>query len=319
MKRVGLSIYGLSLYDSEKEENINLNQVKDSQSIVQLIKNYIDDNGMEYTTDVSNEKVYKFTDITMEDVKVGDKEEYSILYGVVKTGEYGVQAELFDISDNSISEKKSTQAEVLPFGFCIALAKGEKTKAVLILQTLGNLGIKRVFSRYLYRCISYYRLGNSMSIQSLYPIQYIDRILQRGTLQKIRMIRYEMPEEITNRIGVNLGVKLKEERVLFKPVGFVKNNKNKILECLRGQRASTNIIEIPDFDYDQLKFEFQINNKQKTINFNNTEELRVNEDITDEVKTDNGIPVFQSLQEILKQSAYEYLKLIGFVVEPKEL
>ena len=40
-KRVGLSIYGLSLYDGEKK--INLNNVKDSKSIVQLIKEHIDE------------------------------------------------------------------------------------------------------------------------------------------------------------------------------------------------------------------------------------------------------------------------------------
>ena len=36
-KRVGLSIYGLSLYSSEKEKNINLNDVIMSKSIIELI------------------------------------------------------------------------------------------------------------------------------------------------------------------------------------------------------------------------------------------------------------------------------------------
>ena len=45
MKRVGLSVYGFSLYDSEAQTTINLNEVKESKNILEIIKQYIDDNG----------------------------------------------------------------------------------------------------------------------------------------------------------------------------------------------------------------------------------------------------------------------------------
>ena len=314
-KRVGLSIYGMSLYDGEQERNINLNDVKNFKNILQIINEYIDYTGDDYSKDWAKEKVYKFDNVVLEDVKVGGREEYSILSGLVKTGEYGVQSELFDIADGSTSEKRPTQAEVLPFGFCIAVAKGNKTKAVVILQTFGNLGIKTVFTKYLNKCIRHNKLELSLLLEPLYPIQYIERIMKKGILQKIRMIRYEVPEDIATSLGVNNGVSLKEERVIFKPVGFLKSKRNIIMECLRGQRASTEVLEIPGFDYDQLKLEFSVKNKTKTINFNDTQELRINEDITDEVAIHQGIPVFNSLKECMKSTAYEYLGLMGVTVK----
>ena len=51
-KRVGLSIYGLSLYNSERKININLNNVYMSKSIIELIKDYIDINGKTYSNDI---------------------------------------------------------------------------------------------------------------------------------------------------------------------------------------------------------------------------------------------------------------------------
>lgn len=71
---------------------------------------------------------------------------------------------------------------------------------------------------------------------------------------------------------------------------------------------------MPDFTYDQLKLEFSINKKTKTIDFNDTTELKVNEDITDQISIINGIPNFNSLKNQMKITAYEYLKLIGFIV-----
>ena len=139
--------------------------------------------------------------------------------------------------------------------------------------------------------------------------------MKKGILQKIRMISYAVPLDVANSLGVDNGVSLKEERVIFKPTGFMSSKKNIIMECLRGQKSSTKIIEIPGFQYDQLKLEFSVNNKMKTINFNDTQELRINEDITDDVSIRKGVPTLKSLKKCLKNTAYEYLLLMGFAVK----
>lgn len=314
VKKVGLSIYGISLYNSESEKNINLNDVLMSKSLLGVIKDCIDENGNKYKNDRANERLYKFDNIEFEDIDVNGKKEYTVLSGIIKTGEYGIQSELVDVVDNSTVEKKSTQAEVLPFGFCMALAKGDKNKAVVILQTLGNLGIKTVFTDYINRCLSRNKIHETAIWGPLYPIEYVKRIMDRGRLEKIRLIRYEVPEETVNRLGVNNGVKLRDEHVIINPVGFINSKKNTILECLRGQRASTNIVELPEFKYDRLKLEFSMNKKKKTIDFDNISELKINENITEKVNVINGIPTYNSLKAQMWETAYEYLKLLGFIV-----
>ena len=115
VKKVGLSIYGISLYNSESEKNINLNDVLMSKSLLGVIKDCIDENGNKYKNDRANERLYKFDNIEFEDIDVNGKKEYTVLSGIIKTGEYGIQSELVDVVDNSTVEKKSTQAEIQNF------------------------------------------------------------------------------------------------------------------------------------------------------------------------------------------------------------
>ena len=94
VKKVGLSIYGISLYNSESEKNINLNDVLMSKSLLGVIKDCIDENGNKYKNDRANERLYKFDNIEFEDIDVNGKKEYTVLSGIIKTGEYVIKSEL---------------------------------------------------------------------------------------------------------------------------------------------------------------------------------------------------------------------------------
>ena len=43
-------------------------------------------------------------------------------------------------------------------------------------------------------------------------------------------------------------------------------------------------------------------------------ELSINEDITEQVRIDGGIPTYNSLKIRMLETAHEYLKLLGFIV-----
>lgn len=57
-----------------------------------------------------------------------------------------------------------------------------------------------------------------------------------------------------------------------------------------------------------------MNKKKKTIDFDNISELKINENITEKVNVINGIPTYNSLKAQMWETAYEYLKLLGFIV-----
>lgn len=54
--------------------------------------------------------------------------------------------------------------------------------------------------------------------------------------------------------------------------------------------------------------------EEKNINLNNLSELKINEDITEQVRIDGGIPTYNSLKIRMLETAHEYLKLLGFIV-----
>lgn len=103
-----------------------------------------------------------------EIISTEGKEEYELLFGRVKTGEYGIESELLDITNGNIYKRKENQADMLPFGFCIAVPKGKVTQAIIILQTIGNYGMKVALQRKISECIDGYKMEGNIFGDKLY-------------------------------------------------------------------------------------------------------------------------------------------------------
>lgn len=313
-KKVGLSFYGLSVVDGSNK--LELHNILPGKSFLDLLFEYIDIQKNKLTDDKDNESVFSFEEVNMEDVFAEDgKKEFTILYGRVKTGEYGIESELVDVTDGSVYERNANQADVLPFGFCIAVPEGNINRGIIIVQTIGNMGMKMALQRRVQECVVSFKLGYNILWGQILPKTYIDKFFKRGVLQKIRMIRYEVPEDVSNRIGINFGVKqTREERIICKPIGFLERKGREISEWMAGQRSCTKIIEIENFEYDDLKLEFKLGRTNKVISLKDTTGLRVTEDITEEVDTQGGNPEFNSLKKVMNENAREYLIGMGLLV-----
>lgn len=314
-KKISLVIYGLSvLDDTDKRQNLN-NMINDI-SLISAIKAYVEKNKEKYSNNSEKESIFQFEQIESE-VICNDKgqEEFEVVYGRVKTGEYGIESELIDIRNGDIYKRRVEQADMMPFGFCIAIPKGEITNAVILLQTTGVYGMKLSLQDHLQKCLVELNPSFRISFRTIAPKEYVDRYFYQGTLKKIRMIRYEIPRETAERIGMNYGVKqTKEERIIHKPIGFMERNKKKFQEWRAGQRSYTDIVEFDGYEYDDLKLEFYLDGTNKTFNLKNMESLVVNEDITKKVPQSGGHPVFSSLVPIMKKTAKEYLVGMGLLM-----
>ncbi len=313
-KKIGLDFYSLSMYDNTGK--IELHNILQGKGFLELLFEYIDIQKRKLTDDKDRESAFYFDEVIKEDVLADDgKKEYTVLCGKVKTGDYGIETELVDVTDGSVYKRNANQADLLPFGFCIAIPEGQVNNGIIILQTIGGMGMKMALQRRLQECINSYNVGYNVLWGQILPKAYIDKFFKQGSLQKIRMIRYEIPEDISNRIGINYGVKqTREERIICKPIGFMERKAKEIGEWAKGQRSCTKIIEIEDFEYDDLKLEFQLGRTNKVISLKDTTGLRVSEDISDEVDIQGGNPIFDSLKEVMKESAREYLIGMGLLV-----
>ena len=186
--------------------------------------------------------------------------------------------------------------------------------AVIILQTMGNFGMKMSMQRHLQKCLTDVSPEFHLSMREIAPKEYIDRYFNNGILKKIRMIRYEIPEDESEKIGINYGVKqTKEERIIHKPLGFMEHRKKEFDEWFAGQRSYTNIIEFDDFEYDDLKLEFSVGSTNKTFNLSDMQNLVVSEDITEKVTQIGGHPFYEDLKSIMYETAIDYLKGMGLI------
>ena len=311
-KRIGLSIYGLSVLG--KEGGRELHNISQGQSFLDIFQEFAEKNKGKLTTDPKKESVFVFEKIERETIKKGEQIEVDILYGRVKTGEYGIESELVNIKSGKVDNRTPEQADLLPFGFCIAVPGGQVEKGVVLLQNIGNFGMKIALQKRMQKCFSEMKENISVIWGQILPKAYLDKYFDQGVLQKIRMIRYEIPEDISERIGINYGVKqTREERVIHKPIGFLERKQRELAEWRTGQRSCTKIIEIEDYEYDDLKLEFELGSSTKVISLKDTTGLKVTEDITKKVQINRGIPEFDSLKSILKESARGYLAEMGLI------
>ena len=314
-KKISLIIYGLSIIDGENKRR-DLNALIDNKSMIDCIEEYIRNNMLSYSNDETKDTLFQFERVETEIIKNGEgQKEYQIIYGRVKTGEYGIESELVNVRTGEITKRSIEQADMMPFGFCIAVPAGQISNAVIILQTMGVYGMKLSLQRHLQKCLTDICTDFHLSMRAIAPKEYVDRYFNSGILKKIKMIRYEIPEEESNRIGINYGVKqTKEERIIHKPLGFLERKKKEMQEWVSGQRSYTDIIEMEGFEYDDLKLEFSLGDTDKTFNLRDMNNLIVNEDITKKVNQDGGHPIYESLKPVMQDTAKEYLKGMGLLV-----
>ena len=317
-KKINLTIYGISVL--EKSINrLNLNDMMGNGSFLEIVKKYAEDNMRKYSQDPKKELIFQFDQVMLETIKNSKgQDEYDILYGRVKTGEYGIESELMNIRTGDVYNRKKEQADMMPFGFCLAVPKGEVTHAVILLQSTGVFGMKLSLQSHLQKCLISINPDYNISFRAIAPKEYVDRYFNKGVLKKIRMIRYEIPEDISERAGLNYGVKqTKEERIIHKPLGFMERNAKKFQEWRVGQRSYTNIIEFDEFVYDDLKLEFSLEGTNKTFDLKDMDSLVVNENITKKVTQSGGHPIFSTLVPVMKTTAKEYLIGMGLLVSEK--
>lgn len=311
-KKVKLSVYGMQV-KRNGTENQDLNNLCEGESLISIIQEYIADHIDEYENNTEDESLFAFTQIVQDNIIVEGRMAGNALSGIVKTGDYGVVSELVD-ANNTIDTytRTASQADVMPFGFCILVPMNNPYTCIMVLQSLGRYGMKISMQKKLQSIIRSKDEELFVNLGPIMPREYIQRYFRQGILQKICMTRFEIPQDESERYGVNYGVdQTFEERVIHKPVGFVQRKGMELEEWRRGQRAATDIIQIDGFEYDNLKFVFKLGGVEKTINLDNVEKIVITEDITDRVVLEEGHPQFEPLKNIMIEIGCQYLTGIG--------
>lgn len=314
MKLVGVTTYGISIRN-EEHKNLELHDIYGT-TLLDYFYNIANTAVNEYDKDSALENVFAYNVVNFQTIKnEAGQDIYDILYLRIKTGDYGEESEIVDSDTGKTTHTKSVdEADVMPFGCCIIVPCGEYTEGIVLTQSLGRNGItsiiKKRFNEYIKELDSQLRVV----MNPLVPGQYMERLLNDGVLKAIRLVSFGIPDDDAERYGIDRGARrVVQERVIRKPTGFIRNKYERIMECLRGERTYESIVELDDFEIDDLKMEFSFGKRDKTISMRGLERLVVNEDVTNDVIIENGHPTFASLCSVMREIGEEYLRAKGAI------
>ena len=119
------------------------------------------------------------------------------LFGIIETGEYGYESELYNVGTGNISYKRRIEdAEMLPFYFMIYLPQ-HANEGILLLQRFKQFGIRTIFEKDVNRYIKDLSYPLKLEINPLVPRQLVEKYL-KGRIVKLRFIRFGWPSDITD-------------------------------------------------------------------------------------------------------------------------
>lgn len=313
MKLIGVTAYGISVRDDQR--NLELHDLRGT-SLLRYFNDIAESSVNEYDKDSALENIFAYNTVNLQTITNNANQNlYDILYLRIKTGDFGEESEIVDSDTGETTHTKSVdEADVMPFGCCMIVPCGEYTEGIVLTQSLGRNGItsiiKKKFNEYIRNIDNQFRIV----LNPIVPRQYMERILNEGILKTIRLISFEVPDDDADRYGIDRGARrVIQERVIRRPTGFVQNKYERIMQCLRGERAYSTIIELDDFEIDDLKMEFSLGKRNKTISMRGLDNLVINEDVTDSVEIKNGHPTFESLCSVMKEIGEEYLRARGAI------
>ena len=253
-----------------------------------------------------------------EVVKVIDTHKKNrTIYGLLEAGKNGYGSKLLNTSTDTISyERELLDAELIPYYFLVRMPS-KSDKGVVILQRFHNLGIKTLFFRRFNQYLNTKFPDIMLEINPLVPKGLIREYIN-GRIVKIRLIKQGFPKDIADVSSEAMpddhGFDGKCEMVLsaskngYFPDLFLSNFSRKIDKFLDPNGSDTSIgdiIEMSNFDYENIKIEVKIGNTYKTVNLSENDKIRYYEDISGiEVNVKDGHPKF----DIIDDRAKSFLK-----------
>jgi hypothetical protein len=294
MSSFSLASYTIRVKEQVTHSNVRINDLRDGGDVFVTFREYLRELRRSSSHNALSQRLMRVSRLNVNG---------RILRGIIETGEYGYESELYDVNTDAVAHRRSnTEAEMLPFYFLISLPTNVN-EGIIILQRFRQYGIRKVllgdFGRHFNLQHPNYRVEfNPLTYENL-----LNEYLDGGQLKALRLIKFDMPTDIATAFEMQDHV---EEEAYVELV--VKSRKNrelpvlrKIKEAMRRQRHLeidewNKLIEIPEFDYNVIKAELEINGKRKVIDLTNPYRLRSYYDITDDVQeAENGHPVFASI------------------------
>ncbi|GAA6326217.1 hypothetical protein F350042L8_33150 [Fusobacterium ulcerans] len=325
MQDISVGIYSIRIYDSKMNEDIQVEENEYSISLSKIIKDY-------FNTMRNKGRIYKKEQSLVIVDKIITEATHEIC-GRIKTGDYGYESELYDVTEkksaieeqnteDSVTEnlkkvytKPSTMAEVLPFIFKFYLMDHKNKKLYVALQRFGQFGIKIRIEKELNKFFKerYPEYKNlSIKIHDLVSERVINEYYKKNGFKSLTLTRYELPKDLANVIennGANPKDFMIEYKIKPKKKGLRIPQLKGVSNFFSSERKDVrNVIEIKqnkEFQYNDISAELMIDGKPKKLDFSNFLKFKVYE-VIDVKREENGHPnekeLLNEMERILKET-----------------
>ena len=303
MARYSLSSYTIRLQDKDSKTYLPLGQFVDGEDLMNSFRNYlIDRRGYQINQDL--QRLLRVTHRRRE------RDVPRAVRGTVVTGEYGFETDLYDMATGAVVHKRSSsQVELMPFYFLAYLPKHDD-RGILILQRRGVSGIRAVFFNDFIRFFGESFPEIRVEVNTLVPKSSIDQFLQDGRIVEARFISHRIPSDVIDVYEDTDGPQEEDGTVEY----VIKARRNRriagrlasgVRAVYSGDQRVNEMMELKDFEYDNVKVRFELNKKYRTFDLSDFMKLRVSYEITDRVNLgQDGHPEFNSIDSL----AVEYLE-----------
>ena len=293
MARFSLSSYSLRIKDKRTRSYVRLDNFSENLDSLNIFHNYLNSLQNNPSHDSQSKNFMRISSLNLSD---SDR----TFCGILEKGDYGYASTLIDVDDGSTSyERQIDDAELLPFYFLGSIPMGSDN-GVILLQRFKQLGVKRFFRDYLDEHLKNEHSNFSIEFNPLIPEQVVRQNLSQGRITKVRFIKSEITSDIADAYDRNGGA-IEDEGYLEFTVHAKRSGEipilNKILDYLGGNRELNQIIEIPYFEYENVKVEVEINKNKRTIDLSDLSKIRAYYDIDGVQLSEEGHPAFDSINQ----------------------
>ena len=205
------------------------------------------------------------------------------LSGKLEKGEYGFRSVFLNTVSQEVSFKRGKDdAELLPFYFLIGVPKKGRgmgarvpMEAIAIFQTADGDGIQEDFEKNFALYFGENFAPLHIAFERLIPRQFAEQLLKKGRVTQLRFVKYGVQKNLENQVklGPVEGEGILEFRVKAKR-GKALDLMDRFDQVLKGGRAVKDLLEVQDFNYDDVKVQLESEGRYHTLNIGRLESIR---------------------------------------------
>lgn len=262
----------------------------DSNCNYDNIFNVIDDFCKKNIESYNDEKKQKLFCVKKNSLKKQEFDTYNCCSFIVKSGNYGIEADMTNINTNEVSYHKSKDDADMKEFICLFYVPkdidSEVNKGIIVFESIGSYGVKVITCDVLKKFFS--SIGITLDIKSVSPDAFFEKLMKDKKIRNITFITNNISNNIADNI---LSVSGKEKRTIMNPK-FPEDSIRQLKEWFHKKMNNTELrmCEIVEKeDIEDVILNFRLGDKSRTIRLATLDKLSIVEDIPKGVNTDEQV------------------------------